>query len=355
MILKREQGVYYDVEHHLGFFYVRINNPPANNYHVIKIDIKYSTQKADISQASLEIVVPHSDALIEMHEIFKDHLVLWIRVDGLREIEIIRLNVESTAKRISFQDPHNPHTQTYSVFPGTIDDMESRLYRRFDSSCLSFTNSSFLRERQTYIYSFETQSTISNRERAARAFDQEYLEMRLWVPSSITPGLKIPISLLTLKSQPHSGAVLVRSYGAYGSFIDPAFNRDIFPLVNRGVAFALCHPRGDGDLGSQWYLDGKYEKKVNTFLDTQDCVRGLLDAQIAQQGKVALYARSAGGLVAGYLINHSTDIAVIVTQVPFVDPIQDMMDDTVPWTAFEWYDCLMKHPNPEVRMGQSVI
>jgi len=99
---------------------------------------------------------------------------------------------------------------------------------------------------------------------------------------------------------------------------------------------SLSDYRGDGDLGAKWYLDGKYENKINTFRDTQDCIDGLISLNITSNGKVGLMTRSAGGLIAGYAINHPRNLAVIVTQVPFIDPIGDMIDEDVPWTSYEF-------------------
>ena len=91
-------------------------------------------------------------------------------------------------------------------------------------------------------------------------------------------------------------------------------------------------------MGSKWYMDGKYENKLNTFKDTQDCIDELVSMKIAAFGKIALLTRSAGGLIAGYAINNLRSIAAIVTQVPFIDPIGDLIDESVPWTVYEYYE-----------------
>ena len=90
-------------------------------------------------------------------------------------------------------------------------------------------------------------------------------------------------------------------------------------------------------MGAAWYKSGKYDNKMNTFHDTEQCIKALIDQGLALKGKIAIYSRGAGGLVAGYAINHFPFVDVVASQVPFVDPIQDMIDDKVPWTAYEWY------------------
>lgn len=95
-------------------------------------------------------------------------------------------------------------------------------------------------------------------------------------------------------------------------------------------------------------MDGKYENKINTYLDTQDCIDGLINMNIASIGKVALMTRSAGGLVAGYAINHPKNISVVVTQVPFIDPIGDLIDEKVPWTIYEYFEWGNPVKNPSI-------
>ena len=116
----------------------------------------------------------------------------------------------------------------------------------------------------------------------------------------------------------------------------------MFTLIDRGFTFAIAHPRGDGDLGHDWYEQGKYEQKLNTFLDTRTCIQFLIDSGYTRVGSIALKARSAGGLIAGNAIFWTSDVehiplvSAIVAQVPFTDPITDLIDKFVPWTAYEW-------------------
>jgi oligopeptidase B len=334
-LLRRAPDVYYDVEHRDSQFIIRHNLPPAENYEVIQIGedvlLTGNLSIADIKTVEHQTVIPHSsEDFIELHEAFKDHLVAWVRTAGLRELLVVD---KHNYQRIPFADERDPESYSYSVFPGSIQDMESRLYRTFDSKCLSFTMSSFTRAWSMSYFSFKDRKLDLGTSRKAYAGH----ESRIWVPSTSSEH-RIPISVLRPTANNNQTLpVFLKIYGAYGSFMDPAFTKEVLPLVNRGMAYAICHPRGDGDLGASWYKGGKYENKRNTFLDTQDCISGLVKAGIAKSGQVVLYARSAGGLVAGHSITHfNQHVAAIVSQVPFIDPVQDMSDPKVPWTAYEW-------------------
>jgi oligopeptidase B len=334
-LLRQVPDVYYDVEHRDSYFIIRHNLPPADNYEVIQIAedslLTGNLSVADVKTVAHQTVIPHSsEDFIELHEVFREHTVAWVRKAGLRELVIMD---KLTSQRIPFADEHDPESYSYSVFPGSIQDMESRLYRNFESNCLSFTMSSFTRYWSMSYFSFKDRKLDLGTTQKAFAGH----ESRIWVPSSSLKHM-IPISVLRpIKKSKEALPVFLKIYGAYGSFMDPAFTKEVFPLVDRGIAYAICHPRGDGDLGASWYKDGKYENKRNTFLDTQDCIDGLVKAGIAKAGHVVLYARSAGGLVAGYSITHfNQHVAAIVSQVPFIDPVQDMSDPKVPWTAYEW-------------------
>jgi oligopeptidase B len=171
----------------------------------------------------------------------------------------------------------------------------------------------------------------------------------VWAPSRQNKLLKIPISLVKSPHVKGPMHVLVIAYGAYGGFQDPSFNPDFFPLLDRGIAIAICHPRGDADLGTDWYLNGKGVHKENTFLDVGDCMHHLIQKGITSPGLIALKARSAGGLLAGYVINHygwipsmiqrdDAMVKVVIAQVPFIDPIRDMLNASIPWTPFEYFE-----------------
>lgn len=242
----RDINVIYDIDNHHDSFIIRLNNPPYLNYRIIQIPLhKVLGTNGSLSILDVDSLIPTSiysnpSEFIEMHEVFNEFVVLWIRTDGLREIHILGLSLDHTSNRISFRTPNDPSSESYAVFPGTIDDMESRIYRSFNSSCLTFTNSSFSRIPTMYWYDFETHVISSQNEQKSH---KEYAEKRLWIQSS-SSNVRIPVSIVSLKNMSvHPLPTVVNSYGSYGEFKVPMYNSDIFPLLNRGMVYALCHPR----------------------------------------------------------------------------------------------------------------
>ena len=242
----RDANVNYDVDHHNDSFILRVNSAPYINYRIIQIPVKTLLKTLgtisirDVDNLNPITLYANPSEFIELHEVYEKCLVIWIRKEGLREIMVIDISVKSSPQRISFRIANDISSESYAVFPGTIDDMESRLYRSFNSHCLIFTNSSYSKQPATYWYSFESRKIFAQNEQKVH---DKYLEKRLWINSS-SSNLKIPISIILLKNI--SGQALptiVNAYGSYGTFKDPIFNSDLFPLLNRGMVFALCHPR----------------------------------------------------------------------------------------------------------------
>jgi len=152
-------------------------------------------------------------------------------------------------------------------------------------------------------------------------------------------GAKIPVSVLRRKDSPldGSGKLFIYAYGAYGIAIPPAFSTSRLSLVDRGFAYAIAHIRGGDDLGYQWFLDGKLTKRTNTFNDFVDVTRGLIAKGYASEGKVAAQGGSAGGELMGAIVNQAGELyGAVVADVPFVDVLATMLDDTLPLTPGEW-------------------
>lgn len=152
-------------------------------------------------------------------------------------------------------------------------------------------------------------------------------------------GTQVPCSIVYPAGFPRdgSGKLYLYSYGAYGYAIPPGFSTSRMSFLDRGVAFAIAHIRGGDDLGQQWYLDGKLEKRANTFNDFVDVAKGLIERGYTSAGQIAIAGRSAGGELMGAVANSNPDLwAVVVADVPFVDVLNTMMDDKLPLTPGEW-------------------
>ncbi len=152
-------------------------------------------------------------------------------------------------------------------------------------------------------------------------------------------GTEVPCSIVYPAGFPRdgSGKLYLYSYGAYGYAIPPGFSTSRMSFLDRGVAFAIAHIRGGDDLGQQWYLDGKLEKRANTFNDFVDVAKGLIERGYTSAGQIAIAGRSAGGELMGAVANSDPELwAVVVADVPFVDVLNTMMDDKLPLTPGEW-------------------
>jgi oligopeptidase B len=164
-----------------------------------------------------------------------------------------------------------------------------------------------------------------------------YVTERLMIAAR--DGKQVPVSVVRRKDSKKdgSGKLFVYGYGAYGFAIPPAFSTNRLSLVDRGFAFAIAHIRGGDDLGYQWFLDGKLTKRWNAFNDFVDVTRGLIAEGYAKPGRVAAQGGSAGGELMGAVVNQAPELfGAVVADVPFVDVLNTMLDDTLPLTPGEW-------------------
>jgi oligopeptidase B len=147
----------------------------------------------------------------------------------------------------------------------------------------------------------------------------------------------VPVTLVPRRDVALPAACVLYGYGAYEISIDPAFSHHRLSLLDRGVVYAIAHVRGGGEMGRTWYEDGKMEHKANTFSDFVACARHLVASGVSKRDAVAGRGASAGGLLIGAVANQAPDLfRALVAQVPFVDVVTTMLDDTIPLTVGEW-------------------
>jgi oligopeptidase B len=178
-------------------------------------------------------------------------------------------------------------------------------------------------------------------------FDKNnYTEERIWATAK--DGTKIPISMVYGKGLKKDGSnpLLLYAYGSYGHSMDATFSSTRLTLLDRGFVFAIAHIRGGEDLGRQWYEDGKLLKKKNTFTDFIDCSKFVIDQKYTSPEHLYAEGGSAGGLLMGAVVNLAPELYHgIIAQVPFVDVVTTMLDETIPLTTGE-YD---EWGNPNVK------
>jgi len=165
----------------------------------------------------------------------------------------------------------------------------------------------------------------------------QYETERLMIPAR--DGTLVPASVVFRKGYARDGSqpLFLYAYGAYGHAIPPSFSTARLSLLDRGFAYAIAHIRGGDDLGYQWFLDGKLTKRTNTFADFVDVAKGLVAEGFGKPGRIAIQGGSAGGELMGVVINTDSELwGAVIADVPFVDVVNTMLDDTLPLTPGEW-------------------
>ncbi|TZG25645.1 S9 family peptidase [Sphingomonas montanisoli] len=271
-----------------------------------------------------ETVIPGSDQVyLRGISSFAGHLAITERVDGLDQIRL--RSYDGTEHRIAFPEA------SYTASLGSNPEYDPVAYRIGYASMV-------------------TPQTVFDYDPAARALTTLKVQE---LPSGYDPslyaterltitardGARVPVSVLYRKGFPKdgSGKLFLYAYGAYGHAIPPGFSTIRLSLVDRGWAYAIAHIRGGDDLGYDWYLKGKATHRWNTFRDFSDAARGLIDAGFASAGNIAINGGSAGGELMGVVANTDPDLwGAVVADVPFVDVLNTMQDESLPLTPGEW-------------------
>jgi len=254
---------------------------------------------------------------------YRDHLAISSRVDGLDQL-ILR-TYAGEERRIPFKEA------SYSAFFSGNPEFAPDSYRLGYSSMVTPTT--------TYDYHPESgELEVLKVQEIPSGYDaSQYATERLTIPAR--DGARVPVSVVYKKGFEKNGEgnLFLYAYGAYGMAIPPTFNSNRISLLDRGWACAIAHIRGGDDLGYQWFLDGKLTKRTNTFNDFVDAAKGLIAANFTKAGNIAINGGSAGGELMGAVVNSDPELwGAVVADVPFVDVLNTMLDDTLPLTPGEW-------------------
>ena len=317
---KRTRALEYSISHYKDSFYVVTNKDNATNFKLM------STPEDKTSIENWVDVIPHrDDVLLEGIDIFKDYLVISERSNGLNKIKIMPWN-GSEAYYLPFD------IETYTAETTTNID--------FDTEILRYVYQSMATPSSVIDFNMRTKekTVLKEQQVLGGTFDKNnYTEERIWATAS--DGVKIPISMIFKKGIKPNGEnpFLLYAYGSYGMNIDPYFSSTRLSLLDRGFIYAIAHIRGGEDLGRKWYEDGKLLKKKNTFTDFIDCSKFVIEQKYTSPKHLYAEGGSAGGLLMGAIVNMAPNIYHgIIAQVPFVDVVTTMLDETIPLTTGEY-------------------
>ena len=316
----RTRGLEYSISHYEDSFYIVSNADGAQNFKLSK------TSETQTEKNYWKDVIPHREnVLLEDIEIFKDFLVVSERENGLNQIFIKRWD-GSGSYYLPFEG------ETYTAYTTTNVD--------FDTTVLRYGYQSLTTPSSIIDFDMVTKTKTIKKEQevlGGKFKKENYTSERLWATAA--DGTQIPISLIrhvdTKKSS--ETPLLLYAYGSYGSTIDPYFSTVRLSLLDRGFIFAIAHIRGGEYLGRQWYEDGKLFNKKNTFSDFVDCSKYLIENKYTSAKHHYAMGGSAGGLLMGAVINLAPELYNgVVAQVPFVDVVTTMLDDSIPLTTGEY-------------------
>jgi oligopeptidase B len=330
----RIKEVLYEVDHANDKFYIRTNNDHAKNF-------KIMTCAEDATDTShWKVMIPHNDqVLIEGIDLFKGHVAVAERKNGLTQIHIINTSNQQE-HYIDFGEA------TYAASPAGTPEYNTEVMR--------YNYTSLTSPGSVYDYNMNTKAKklMKQQEVVGGYTATDYVTERLYATAK--DGTKVPISLVYKKgfAKDGNGPLLLYGYGSYGASMDAGFSSVRLSLLNRGFAFAIAHIRGGQEMGRSWYEDGKMMKKKNTFTDFIDCAEYLIKNKYTTSQHLYAMGGSAGGLLMGAIANLRPDLwKGIVAQVPFVDVLTTMSDASIPLTTNE-YD---EWGNPTVKENYDYI
>ena len=315
----REAGREYSLHEQGGNFYILTNADGAVDFQIMMRPVN-SAENADWKP-----YIPHkSGTLILGVEAYQDHLVYLVRENALPRIIIVDMK-SGDAHDIAFDE------EAFGL--GLKGDQP------YESPWMRFVYSSPTTPAQIFDYHMDSQERIlrKTQEIPSGHDPADYKTERLHITAR--DGASVPVTLLyrsdlDLTRKP---PCLLYGYGSYGITISAGFRTHILPLVDRGFVYAVAHIRGGMARGYQWYLDGKLEKKTNTFNDFVDAGRALCDQGYTSRGQLFAHGGSAGGLLVGAALNQDPGLwGGVIAAVPFVDVLNTMSDDTLPLTPPEW-------------------
>lgn len=315
----RERNLEYSIEHYQDKFYIQTNKDNALNFKIMTTPINKTTKENWV-----EFIPYRKDVLIEGFEVFKDFLVVEERKNGLTQ-----MNIRSWDGKENYYLPFKE--ETYNAGSSVNTDFDTHLFR-YSYTSLTTPNS---------VIDFDMvnkTSEIKKEQEVLGGFDKNnYTSERIWVEAR--DGKLVPVSIVRRKDTKLNAStpLLLYAYGSYGYSMEAYFSSSRLSLLDRGFVYAIAHIRGGEEMGREWYEDGKMLNKKNTFYDFIDVAKNLIERHYTSAKHLYAMGGSAGGLLMGAVINMEPQLFNgAIAQVPFVDVVTTMLDDSIPLTTGEY-------------------
>ncbi|WP_336487311.1 S9 family peptidase [Methylobacterium nigriterrae] len=308
----------YSVEHWGQHLFILTNADGAEDFKIV------TTRLDAPGRANWRDLIPHRAGVMIRHQhVIAEHLVR-LEIENARPRIIVR-DMQGAEHAVAFAE----EAYSLGLQPG----------HEFETAVIRFVYSSMTTPAETYDYDCVTRARqLRKRQAVPSGHDPAaYVTRRLF--AAAPDGESVPISLLHRRDLALDGTapLLLYGYGSYGTLMPAAFRTNLLSLVDRGFVYAIAHVRGGTEKGWRWYLDGKREKKPNTFTDFVACARALIGANYTAEGRIVAHGGSAGGMLMGAAANLAPDLfAGIIADVPFVDVLNTMLDGDLPLTPPEW-------------------
>jgi len=316
-VAPRKPGREYDVDEHDGTLFIHTNDTDTN-WRLVTAPITAPGEWTERIAASRHFYMTSVTC-------FADFFVVEGREDGLDQIELHRYDAAVPPTRLPW-----PEASYVADLGDNPEYAITKLRLGYESMVTPGT---------VYDYTVATGEleTLKVQEIPSGYDGSKYRTERLTITAR--DGTAVPVSIVMPKDFPRDGTgkLYLYSYGAYGHAIPPGFSTSRMSFLDRGMAFAIAHIRGGDDLGQHWYHEGKLEKRTNTFNDFVDVAKGLITLGYTAPGQIAIAGRSAGGELMGAVVNSDPELwGAVIADVPFVDVLNTMLDESLPLTPGEW-------------------
>ena len=321
IVSPRREGHEYSADFDSGKFFITTNKD-AENFKVVE------APASDPSEKNWKDYIAYNPAVkIDGISFFKNYAIVSEVEKGLDYLRVI--------------DDRSPGSSARIKTPESVYTMGLASNPEYDTPIVRYNYSSMITPNSTFEFDVKThKSTLIKQQEIPSGYDRSLYETkRVWAVAR--DGVKVPVSLVWKKGTKMDGKapMLLYAYGSYGYSMPPNFSTARLSLLDRGMIYGIAHIRGGGELGEQWRLDGRMFKKLNTFHDFIDSAKWLIANKYTSSDRLVIQGGSAGGLLMGGVVNMSPEtFHAAIAQVPFVDVMNTMLDDTLPLTTEEWIE-----------------